>query len=637
MRRSSSIIASLAALALLTLAAAFTPVRAEILMANVLGSPLAETPPITTLNASGGFNVTINVTRDAAGNITGGTISFIAQVQFPGSVTFNAFHIHEGAAGIAGPPRFDTGLSGTNTVTVASGAGLVTPAAVVVTDLAALARLLANPAGWYVNLHSTVNPGGAIRGQFTTLTESFTNTVAMTGAQEVPPITNAEANATGTGTLTLNPTRNALGVINGGKVTFTVDYNFPGATTFTGLHIHEGAAGVMAGVVINTGVGVGGVNTIVSPTGKGFVSITVPITTAAQIGALMRCIANPTGFYVNLHTTLNGGGAVRAQLTSLSRPPVISQSSKYVLPTGSAPATFALTVTGLDLLNLLASTVQINGQTATIAPDLATGNINVTVPAALVANAGVLNVQVKPPSGALSLPLSIPVVPAAALNSQAVAVVDSASFRAGAASESIASAFGTKLSTALVIGSGAVLPTVLDGTTVYVNGVNAPLFFVSPGQINFQMPVGTLSGPASIVVVARDGTVSQGQIVIGDISPGIFTRLTNGQGAPAAVASTDNGATFTIVMSNADGSPVEVSAGNIMQLFGTGLRFRSSDMTATAGGVTGTPSFVGPQGSLLGLDQINLTIPQAMAGKGEIDLVFSVDGKATNAVRIKVR
>ncbi|MBI1765821.1 MAG: CHRD domain-containing protein [Acidobacteria bacterium] len=634
--RKSGFIASLAAFALLMLASAFTPVQAEVLMANVLGTPLAETPPITTLNASGGFNITINVTRDAAGNITAGTITFIAQVQFPGSVSFNGFHIHEGAAGIAGPVRFNTGLSGTNTRDFASGAGLILPDPVVVTDLAALARLLANPAGFYVNLHSSVNPGGAIRGQFTTLTESLSNTVAMTGAQEVPPITNAEANATGTGTLTFNPTRNALGVINGGNVTFTVDYNFPGATTFTGLHIHEGPAGAAAGVVINTGLN-GAASALVSPTGKGLVSITVPITTAAQIGALTRLIANPTGFYVNIHTTLNGGGAVRGQLTSLSRPPVIAQVSKYVLPTGNANATFAMTVTGLDLLNLLASTVQINGQTATAVPDVNTGLITVTVPAASLANAGVLNVQVKAPNGTLSLPLNIPVVPAASLNSQAVAVVDSASFRAGAASESIASAFGTKLASTFATGTGAVLPISLDGTSVYINGVNAPLFFVSPGQINFEVPVSTLSGPGAIVIVAKDGTVSQGQILIGDISPGIFTRLANGQGAPSAVASNDNGVTFTIVMSNADGTPVEISAGNIAVLFGTGLRFKTGDVTATAGGVTGSPSFVGAQGGLVGLDQINFTIPQSLAGKGEMDLVLSLDGKQTNPVRIKVK
>jgi hypothetical protein len=125
MRRNSGFIASLAALVLLMLAAAFTPVRAEILMANLQASPLAETPPITDLNAMGGFNITIDVTRDAAGNITGGKISFIAQFAFPGSVEITGFHIHEGATGVAGPVRFDTGISGSNSVTVANGISFI--------------------------------------------------------------------------------------------------------------------------------------------------------------------------------------------------------------------------------------------------------------------------------------------------------------------------------------------------------------------------------------------------------------------------------------------------------------------------------------------------------------------------------
>ena len=635
MRRNSGLSASLAALVLLMLASVLSPVQAETVMANLLASPLAETPPITNLNATGGFNITIEVTRDGAGNITAGKISFIAQFAFPGSVEFTGFHIHEGATGIAGPVRFDTGITGTSSITVANGISFIARDAVTV-DPVVLGRLLANPAGFYVNLHTRANPGGALRAQFTSLTETLSTTVAMTTAQEVPPI--AGLDASGVGTLTFNPTRNAQGVINGGNVTFTVDYNFPGAINITGLHIHEQVAGQNGSVVINTAVG-GTANTIVSATGKGFLSYTVPINTAATIGALTRCLANPVGFYVNLHTSVNPGGAIRGQLTALNRAPVIALATKYILPTGSSATTVALTVTGLDTLNLLASTVQINGQTVVAAPDLATANVNVTIPAALLANAGVLNLQVKAPNGTLSLPLSIPVVPAASLNAQAVAVVDAASFRAGASSESIASAFGTKLASTLVITPStlAVLPTALDGTTVYVNGVNAPLFFVSPGQVNFAVPVGTISGPASIVVVAKDGSVSQGQLLISDIVPGIFTRLSNGQGAPSAVASTDNGVTFTISMSNADGTPVEVSAGNIIVLFGTGLRFKSGEMTATAGGVTGTPSFVGSQGGLVGLDQVNLTIPQSMAGKGEMDLVLSVDGKQTNAVRIKVK
>lgn len=209
------------------------------------------------------------------------------------------------------------------------------------------------------------------------------------------------------------------------------------------------------------------------------------------------------------------------------------------------------------------------------------------------------------------------------------------------APETIVAAFGTRLAGQTVVNTpGQALPTTLDGTIAYVNGVPASLFFVFANQINFLLPEGTtntFTGAANLVVVARDGTVSQGQVPIATVAPGLFTSTANGTSAPAAVASTDGGATFPVLLANTDGTPVEIQAGNVVALFGTGLRFKSGAVTATAGGVTSTPLFVGAQGGLAGLDQINWIVPQELTGKGELDLTFTLDGKTTNPVKIKVR
>jgi hypothetical protein len=107
------------------------------------------------------------------------------------------------------------------------------------------------------------------------------------------------------------------------------------------------------------------------------------------------------------------------------------------------------------------------------------------------------------------------------------------------------------------------------------------------------------------------------------------------------VASVD-GQNFNILISNPDGTSVAIDAGNFISPLGTGLRFTSlatatppvtSNATAAAGGVTITPMFVGAQGQFVGLDQVNLQIPQSLAGRGELDLVLTVDGRASNAVR----
>ncbi len=626
MRRTVGFTASLLALLLLAFSIS---VKAETVTAVQYLSPANEVPPIAGLNATGGFAVTVVVNRDANGAITGGAVTFLGTVTFPGAVTITGLHIHEANITVNGGVVIDSGITAGSPLVLASGSGLINLANTN-PNVAVLGRLLRNPKGFYVNLHTTVNPGGAIRGQIVRFVESQAVTLQMSPANEVPPIPGLAA--TGTGTITVNPTRNAdTGEIIGGAVTFTIQYqDFPANTTFTGLHIHEGAAGANAGVVIGTPLS--GANPLQSATGRGSVSIEVPITTAAQLGALRRMVANPAGFYANLHTSVNTGGAVRAQLTSLAAPPVVQQSTTYFLETGSADAPIGLLVTGIDL----ASTVLVNGQLVMASLDINTGGLGVIIPGALRANAGTLHVQARNAQGVMSAPLTIVVAAAASVNATALATTDAARFGNLAAPEAIVAGFGTRLASQVAVATSQPLPTALDGTSVYVNGVLARLFFVSPLQINYLVPAETVVGPAAVVAVARDGTVSRGALNVSQSASAVFTSNSLGTGAPAAVASTD-GQNFNIRMGNPDGTPIEVGAGNFVQLFGTGLRYGSTAMTMTIGATAVTPSFVGAQPDLAGLDQVNLQIPASMAGAGLVNLTFTLDGKNSNPVQLRIR
>lgn len=588
-------------------------------------TPANEVPPVTTVNASGVTTLTIAVTRDATGNVTGGTINFLTSFTFPGSITVTGLHIHEGSATVSAGVVFNTGLSSTNTLTFATGSGVINLNSTSV-DVAILNRLLANPAGFYVNLHTSVNPGGVIRGQISKLVEIAAQTVIMNTAEEIPAPAPA-INASATGTITAYPTRNMqTGAVTGGVVNFSITYNFPGSVTFTGLHIHEAAIGVAGPVVIGTSLS--GSNPVVSATGKGTINLNVPILTAAQLGAFTRMLANPAGFYVNIHTNIYPGGVVRAQLSSLALPPYIGAVSSYLGTTGNQPQMISVTALNIDPTSI----VVINGQPVPTNLDLNSGALVATIPASLLANPGVLVVQVRNTNGLLSQPSNI--VIAAGANSVAT-TVDAARFADSVSPESIAAAFGAKLSTNTVSATTAVLPVILDGTSVYVNGVLSSLFFVSPGQINYQIPPNTITGPARVVVVASDGTVSTGLVNVTNTAPAIFTRTANGLGAPAAVASVD-GQVFNINVSNPDGTPVAINAGNFVSLFGTGFRFASAASTITIGGVAVTPLSVSAQGQFIGLDQINLQIPQSLAGRGDVDLIITTDGKTSNTVKLKV-
>jgi len=237
---------------------------------------------------------------------------------------------------------------------------------------------------------------------------------------------------------------------------------------------------------------------------------------------------------------------------------------------------------------------------------------------------------------------------------RAVATVSAASFSGQTlAAESIVAAFGVNLATSVVVNNALPLPTSLAGTTVSVRDSEgadrlAPLFFVSPQQINYLIPQGTAPGTATITVAGGDGSLSVGAVNIAAIAPGLFAANANGQGVPAAVALRvkADGAQIYEPVSRFDqaqnrfvAAPIDLGpAGEqvFLLLFGSGLRFNSGleGVTCKLGGIDAPVLFAGAQGGLVGLDQVNLSLPRALAGRGEVDLVLTVDGQTANTVRV---
>ena len=144
-----------------------------------------------------------------------------------------------------------------------------------------------------------------------TLPTTITFTAALSPANEVPPITNADRDGRGNGTFTLNLTRDSAGVITAAKATFIYSLSgFPNGSTVILTHIHTGGPGGNGSPIVNSGLTAA--NAIPMPNGtltnQTFADITVPPADAQKI------IDDPNGFYFNVHTTLNAGGAARAQL-----------------------------------------------------------------------------------------------------------------------------------------------------------------------------------------------------------------------------------------------------------------------------------------------------------------------------------
>jgi hypothetical protein len=118
-------------------------------------------PHVSGLNAEGTGNVTLDLTRDASGSITGGNVVFYVNYRFPGSVTITGLALHQGARGANGPVVLDASVG---SVTDPDGRGNLTK---VVSGASAtlLQTLLTSPHGYYVDLTTSANTGGALRDQ----------------------------------------------------------------------------------------------------------------------------------------------------------------------------------------------------------------------------------------------------------------------------------------------------------------------------------------------------------------------------------------------------------------------------------------------------------------------------------------
>jgi CHRD domain-containing protein len=143
----------------------------------------------------------------------------------------------------------------------------------------------------------------------------FVFTADLKTTNEVPAIANAEASCSGKGTFTLTTTKDAAGAITAATAVFESDITgCPAGTEINIGHIHKGVAGALGGVVVNSGLAKG---ELTLTGGAGKINKTATLVDAGGLTAAALAtdiIANPAGYYMNWHSTLNGGGVIRGQL-----------------------------------------------------------------------------------------------------------------------------------------------------------------------------------------------------------------------------------------------------------------------------------------------------------------------------------
>lgn len=213
--------------------------------------------------------------------------------------------------------------------------------------------------------------------------------------------------------------------------------------------------------------------------------------------------------------------------------------------------------------------------------------------------------------------------------------------------------FGNNFAGYTIVAPGVPWPTTLAGVSVLVNGVGAPLYFVSANQIDFQFPWQFLGQTQVSVVVVVNGVGSTPQTVkLVPAGPDIFTMNTQGQGA-IQIAN-------TAILAAPAGSVPGVQArpamrGEYLTIYCTGLGdVKNRPVSGAAapanplantiattsvsiGGVSAPAIFSGLSPGFVGLYQVNVQVPLNAPAGNAVPVVLSIGGAASNTVTIAVQ
>jgi uncharacterized protein (TIGR03437 family) len=195
------------------------------------------------------------------------------------------------------------------------------------------------------------------------------------------------------------------------------------------------------------------------------------------------------------------------------------------------------------------------------------------------------------------------------------------------AADSIAAALGSALaftSEQSQRQADGTFPTTVGGTTVTVNGQPAQIFFVSPTEVHFHVPVGTSSPTTEVIVTNADGFQSRASVPTVRSAPGVFTKSGDGLGEGMIL--------------NADTlqpGPFDPSEGNLrLIVFSTGAR-NGSSVSVNAGGQALSLDSIVSSPNMPGLDEVHVLVPADLRGTGNVDLVIRADVRDSNPATVE--
>lgn len=201
--------------------------------------------------------------------------------------------------------------------------------------------------------------------------------------------------------------------------------------------------------------------------------------------------------------------------------------------------------------------------------------------------------------------------------------------------------YGSNLASSTIPATTVPLPTNLGNAQVLIGGIAAPLFFVSPGQINVQIPTELPANTPQDVIVLTGGNVSIPQTIqLGAVNPGIAVY-----GTGRAIA---EHADYSLITPASPARPEEWIVLYLVGLGATNPAVASNQLSpasplaaatvqpaVTIDGVAAPFYWAGLTPGGIGLYQINCQVPKG-ARTGDLPLVVIQGDVAANAATIPV-
>jgi uncharacterized protein (TIGR03437 family) len=338
-------------------------------------------------------------------------------------------------------------------------------------------------------------------------------------------------------------------------------------------------------------------------------------------------------------TAVNDGPVSSNQLplyiSSTSAASLASLSPSAAAPGGAA---FTLTLAGAGFA--ATSTAQWNGAPL-VTKFISASQLTASVPAALIAANGTATVAVLSdggPSNALTFTIALP-IPATTSDG----ILNAASFLPAIAPGALITVFGSNLAAGTAQFSTTPLPVSLGGTSVSINGTSVPLLFVSPEQVNAQVPYEAKVGTAKLIVQSNGVSSAAVNFEVAATGPGVFTppqsnhvlarNLADGN-LNAADTPARPGEYVTAYLTGQGLVDPQVATGDVAPSTPP-FSMPLAPVNVKIGGVTADLQFAGlAPGFIGGLLQMNILIPDVPPG--ELPFEVTVGGVAASPTVISI-